>query len=495
MNAAQCLRLSLLGFLTGVLLSAQITAHLSFILLLLSLIVRIYYFNKASVVLFLCVGIGAVYGVVYDRAFYPPALKSFVGQTLIFKAEVQGEPRFSRSGVQTVRLNLQSWKELGSHSANWQSLRGKVLWQRAPLPPLNAGDDLVLQATLSNLSNFSDDFDAKLYWSRWGISEQLIRAQTLERPDFKPPVTISFRNFLARRLETMISKPHLTIALGMLIGLKEKLPPALEADFKASGLQHLLVVSGTNVTLLILALGVVLKPLGPWPKFAMGMVCLLFYLCLVGFEPPALRATLFGVITGFALTSGLKGDYQNIFLMVAVLITLSDPRFLTHDISFWLSFGATAGILFGLPVLWQYLGFLKYKALKMLIGASFCAQMSVFPILITQFGSFPYAGLFTNLVTEPLVPMIMFLAFGGMLIGDLPLFGLDFLWQKALELSLSSLITVAKIGAAVPEVLIAVWIGKVWLVLFIGFIYWALLSQNYRTHYWRKFEAEMSEGL
>ena len=494
MNPAQCLRLSLLGFLTGVLLSVHMVAPLSFILLLFSAVVRIFYFNSVTVFL-VCVGVGAAYGVSYNQFFYPPPLKVFVGQTLVFKAEVQGEPRFSRSGVQTVRLNLQSWKEPESNSDDWQPLHGKVLWQRAPLPPLSAGDDLVVRATLSNLSNFSDDFDARLYWSRWGISEQLIRAKIIDRPDFKPPVTISFRNFLATRLEAMISKPYLTIALGMLIGLKEKLPPALEADFKASGLQHLLVVSGTNVTLLILALGFALRPLGPWYKFAIGMGCLLFYLCLVGFEPPALRATLFGVITGFALTSGLKGDYQNIFLAVAVLITLSDPRFLTHDISFWLSFGATAGILFGLPVLWPCLGFMKYKVLKMLIGASFCAQMSVFPILITQFGSFPYAGLFTNLVTEPLVPMIMFLAFGSMLIGGLPLLGLDFLWQKALELALSSLITVARVGAAMPEMIISVWVGNLWFVLFIGFIYWALLSQNYRTQYWCKFEAEMSEGL
>jgi ComEC/Rec2-related protein len=204
---------------------------------------------------------------------------------------------------------------------------------------------------------------------------------------------------------------------------------------------------------------------------------------------------LFGVITGFALTSGLKGDYQNIFLTVAVLITLSDPRFLTHDISFWLSFGATAGLLFGFPVLWPYLGWMKFKVLKMLIGASFCAQMSVFPILITQFGSFPYAGLFTNLVTEPLVPMIMFLAFGGMIIGNLPLLGLEFLWQQSLELSLSSLITVAQVGADLPEIMIPIWVGKIWFVLFMGFIYWSLLSPRYRRAYWQKFEREMSEGL
>ena len=494
MNPSIVLRLSLVGFLSGVLLSVQISALLSFLVLVLGA-VACFNFQHRATILWLFIGLGCVYGVIYNALFYPPALKPLVGQTLVFNVEVQGEPRFSRSGVQTVRLKLNSWKELGADNLDWQSINGKVLWQRSPLPALNSGDDLVVKATLTNLSNFSDDFDAQLYWSRWGISEQFIRGTVIERPEFKSPVTNQFRSLLAQRLENMIAKPHLTIALGMLIGLKEKLPPALEDDFKASGLQHLLVVSGTNVTLLILALGLLLKPLGPWYKYAIGMACLLFYLCLVGFEPPALRATLFGIITGFALTSGLKGDYQNIFLSVATIITLSDPRFLTHDISFWLSFGATAGIIFGFPVIWPALSFLKYKPLKLLLGASFCAQMSVFPILITQFGSFPYAGLLTNLVTEPLVPMIMFLAFGGMIIGPLSLLGLEFLWQIALELSLSSLILVAQVGASVPEIIIPVWGGAVWLVLFIIFLYWALVSQHYKIHYWLKFEREMSGCL
>lgn len=487
MHPTKQLRIFLLAFLGGILLSQLISLSSSIVFLFVTLMWQIgrTNFNNWLVITF---ATGLAYAHLYSFCFYPDTLNAFIGQSVLFKAEVQGEPYLSRAGKQTLRLKITAWKQAKS---TWQPLEGRLLWQNAPRPFFSAGDKIEVQGVVSNLTNFSADFNTQVYWSRWGIAQSLIRAKVITRPPTRLPANYVWREYATKRLENLLLKPHLTVALGMLVGLKEKLPTALENDFKISGLQHLLVVSGTNVTLLILGLGLVLKPLGPWYKYSLSLIVLGFYLYLVGFDPPALRATLFGVLTGFALTSGFNIEFRNLFLLVTAFLTVIDPRFLTHDISFWLSFSATAGIIFGLPVVYKVLSFIKSKAMKLLLGASFCAQMAVFPILIVQFGSFPYAGFISNLITEPLVPLIMFLAAGGIGLGSLNFGGISSIWQTALQGSISALIAIAQFfGSFVPVYVNPVW-GMGGAFLGLGFGLWACLSPYYQRHYWQSFEIDI----
>ena len=72
--------------------------------------------------------------------------------------------------------------------------------------------------------------------------------------------------------------------------------PALERDFRASGLSHLLVVSGGNVAMVlapVLGLGALLR-LSRWPRFALGLGTVAFFVVLTGAEPSVLRAGVDG---------------------------------------------------------------------------------------------------------------------------------------------------------------------------------------------------------
>jgi len=482
------LRFLLTAWLLGLVLSLWIS--LSTGLIVTTLVSLVWFFNRTFILWPLILMFAAVaYGSWYHQTFYASNLASAVGQTLTFKAKVIGEVK-PRNKRQTVRLQLSHYQSYNQ----WKPLTAQLLWSNAPLPALSAGDEIEVKGVIANLTSFSTDFDIKAYYARWGIDKQLVRGTIITRPPPRVTTNQRWRNKAQNQLESHLSRPHLTVALGMLVGLKEKLPKHLDTAFKDSGLQHLLVVSGTNVTLLILALSLVLKPLGPWWRYSIGVVAIGTYLYLVGFEPPALRASLFGVITGLALTSGHFCEYRNVFLVVASLLCLYDPHFITHDVSFHLSFGATAGMLFGVPLVYPALKFVPWPKFRLLLAASFCAQMAVFPILITQFGSFPYIGLLTNLITEPLVPLIMFLSAGGVLIGNQFLLGLETLWGLILTTSIDGLIKLAQLGAMAPEVLIPVWIGVLWAVLLLAIATWAAFSTYYQSQFWEKLEAEIVNG-
>ena len=490
MAPTQQLRLMLLSFLLGLILSAWGSLALSlFLLVFVGTIYGLSFAFKAA--LGVVLALAMAYANVYSYFIYPDNVSALVGQSIELKAVVKGETRLSRAGQQTVRLKILAWRQ---NKGAWHPLKAGILWQNAPQPLFKAGDEIQVTGVVSNIANFSDDFNAQAYWSRWGLKQSLIRATIVTRPAASEALNQTWRALATERLQSHLQKPHLTVALGMLVGLKEKLPPALEAHFKASGLQHLLVVSGTNVTLLVVALGLVLKPLGPWYKYGLSLIMLGAYLYLVGLDPPALRATLFGVLTGLALTSGYNIEYRNLFLLVASLLGIADPRFLTHDVSFWLSFSATAGILFGMPLVYQWLKFIKHKALRLLIGASFCAQMAVFPILIIKFGSFPYAGLISNLLTEPLVPLIMFLAAGGIVLGNLAFWGLAVVWSWALEAAITTLIWIAQTFGALTPIYVSPWGGYLGAIILLSIGFWACVSVYYQQEFWQKLEVEMNGG-
>lgn len=487
MPPPQQLRLLLLAWLLGLVLALWLPLFLASLGVLglgLVFLARPNFYLGAALITLL----STVYSVWYQQQFYPDSLSALVGEALELQGTVQGEARV-RSGRQTVRLKVQAYR---AADKTWQPLSGQLLWSFAPLPVFNPGDSVRVQGTIGNVTNFSDDFDAKAYWARWGVEQQLVRGQLITRPPATTTQRDRGRAQATERLQYHLQTPHLTVALGMLVGLKDKLPQHLDEAFKKSGLTHLLVVSGTNVTLLVVLMAIVLKGLGPWWRYGLGAVVILAYLYLVGFDPPALRATVFGLIVGLAVTGGQFVEYRNAFLLVAVLLSVYDPRFVTHDVSFHLSFGATAGLLFGVPVFYWALWFIPWPKLRLLLCATTAAQLAVFPILIYQFGSFPYIGLLTNLVTEPLVPLIMALAAGGVLLGDTFLLGLESLWSSALWASIESLIALAQLGAQAPELVLPAWSAWPGFIALLLLVLWASFSHYYQRELWEKFEAEIS---
>ena len=53
---------------------------------------------------------------------------------------------------------------------------------------------------------------------------------------------------------------------------------------------------------------------------------------------------------------------------------------------------------------------MRFRFLRILLGVSFCAQVSVFPFLVLYFGHFPLIGFISNLLVEPFIPPIMALS-------------------------------------------------------------------------------------
>ena len=211
----------------------------------------------------------------------------------------------------------------------------------------------------------------------------------------------------------------------MLFGGYQGIRPELLEAFTVTGIVHILSVSGSHITLMAGTANIVGRFLHMSPRAtaALATGVILFYSLLAGAIPPVIRSALMGILTLLALTAGRERDAQHILGLVALGLLLYSPLWL-FDISFQLSFGATAGLLYLAPPLREKLR----KKLPIFVADSLAvtigAQLSVLPIIAWYFNVLSLSSLLANLVIAPIVEWIIVAGLlAGLLASLIPMAG------------------------------------------------------------------------
>ena len=211
----------------------------------------------------------------------------------------------------------------------------------------------------------------------------------------------------------------------MLFGGYQGIRPELLEAFTITGIVHILSVSGSHITLMAGTANIVGRFLHMSPRAtaALATGVILFYSLLAGAIPPVIRSALMGILTLLALTAGRERDAQHILGLVALGLLLYSPLWL-FDISFQLSFGATAGLLYLAPPLRESLRMKLPVFVADSLAVTIGAQMSVLPIIAWYFNVLSLSSLLANLVIAPIVEWIIVAGLlAGLLASLLPLAG------------------------------------------------------------------------
>jgi competence protein ComEC len=224
----------------------------------------------------------------------------------------------------------------------------------------------------------------------------------------------AFRAFVGRSIRRLFPQPEAGLLLGLALGDDSRLDEGLARDFHATGLGHLLVVSGENVAMVlapILGLALWLR-LGKWPTFLLGGGTVVFFVVLTGAEPSVMRA---GVMAGLTLVGVLLGRPRSTAAVLAgavMILLVLDPT-LVWAIGFQLSVVATGGMIAMATPIADRIGFLP-RSIAVAAGATVAAQLAVTPVLLFHFHEVPVVTIVANVLAFPAVSPALLL---GLLAG------------------------------------------------------------------------------
>ena len=175
-------------------------------------------------------------------------------------------------------------------------------------------------------------------------------------------------------------------------------------DFRASGLAHLLVVSGQNVAFVLALASPLLGRLSLGGRLLVGMLLLVLFGFVTRWEPSVLRAEAMACVALVASTLGRPVSSLRVLALAVTAVLLVDPL-LVGSVSFLLSAGACTGIaLFGRRLAVALPG---PRPLASALAVTLAAQLGVAPVLVPVFGGLPVAALGANLVAVPAAGPVM----------------------------------------------------------------------------------------
>jgi competence protein ComEC len=287
------------------------------------------------------------------------------------------------------------------------ALRESVLLQ-LPLgraPPQGALIESVVE--LREPRGPSDGFDERTYLRRRGIHVVARgRGWTLVgRRGGLGGIADRIHRELARSIAPGLAGERRAVLNGLVLGDDEGLSQDLRDDFRASGLYHLLAVSGSNVA--FVAGGVLLVA---WLAGISRLVAelgaltaIVAYVLAVGWQPSVVRAGVAGGLASLAWLASRPRDRWYFLLLGAAVLMAWSPYSLL-DPGFQLSFVAVAAIFVAVPKLERTLeGYPVPRGLADVVAVSGACGLATAPILLLQFGSVPTYSILSNALAAPAV--------------------------------------------------------------------------------------------
>ena len=215
-------------------------------------------------------------------------------------------------------------------------------------------------------------------------------------------VADGLRRHIERTMAPGVGGERGAVLAGVVLGADEGLSPELRDAFRASGLYHLLAVSGQNVV--FIAIGVLaaawLLGLPRWLGELGVLAAIVAYTLAVGWQPSVVRAGVAGGVASLAWLAARPRDRWYALLLGAAVLLAWNPYALL-DPGFELSFVAVSAIFVGVPRLQRFLeGYPVPQQLGLVVVVSTVCGLATAPILWLRFGAVPVYSVPANAMAE-----------------------------------------------------------------------------------------------
>ena len=154
----------------------------------------------------------------------------------------------------------------------------------------------------------------------------------------------SMLSLVTQGIDTSFHEPYASLMKGLVYGLPIQIDPILKQEIMRSGLAHLVVLSGANITLLTQFSEKLFFSFNKKVGIVLQLLFLGGFVYLVGPQAPLMRAVCMFICTVVCILTGRPSLIGwNLFLTI-FFVALVQPKWIT-SISFQLSVFATIGII------------------------------------------------------------------------------------------------------------------------------------------------------
>jgi len=313
----------------------------------------------------------------------------------------------------------------------------KILIITDHYPEYQYGDELKIRGKLSLPGEFND-FNYKDYLASQGIYSLSYLPEIsffkkdlsyIHFPFWGYSKILSLKKKFREIINGNFSPPQSSILGAMILGDKSRISADWKKKLNIAGLRHITCISGMHIIILSgilmwlgLALGLMRRQ-----AFYFAVIFLSLFILMVGAPASAVRAGIMAGLFLFAQSIGRLGSGKIALTFAATLMLFQNPLLLKSDVGFQLSFLATLGIVYLMPIFQNWLSSFKnnekniekiysfilklISPVKDILAMTLAAQIFTLPILIYNFGYFSLISPTTNVIVVPLLPYIMVLGF------------------------------------------------------------------------------------
>lgn len=207
------------------------------------------------------------------------------------------------------------------------------------------------------------------------------------------------KNYLVGGVKRYLPNQQSSMLVAMLWGDVSGVSKSFYNQMVATGLIHILVVSGSN--LMIVVKGVV-ELLAQWigrkRSILLGIALGWFYVNLVEWQIPAVRAVVMVTLLYLGQFLGRKTSFWRMLILVVLIMVVADYRVL-GSVSFWMSFLAFIAV--------------SLNANEGVIRTTLRVNLWLLPVLAWKFGYLSLIAPISNLMVLFLVETITVLGFVG----------------------------------------------------------------------------------
>lgn len=234
-------------------------------------------------------------------------------------------------------------------------------------------------------------------------------------------------SLLTHTLDLYLPQPHSSLMNGILYGEQLSKDTPFYDQVHRVGLLHIVVISGTNITLLGgLIHACTLKLFGRQLSLVLTLLSICGFVLLVGADPPITRAAIMGCIALIGRLYGRK-TYTLYTLFLSGLVVAIFKWEWMSSVSFHLSFFATLGIILCTrknnltdhsqksSSVWEKLK----EYITSDVYTSLSAQIFTVPIIFWKFKEISVIALFSNIAVSCIVGPLMVIGACASILGSI----------------------------------------------------------------------------